>query len=197
MRYEERPSCNGLSNVDQDRLRSCRGCLPIRFGPLPSGFLNGVCRLADDIEYEGRVGEHGDVAAGGLDGDGSHALRHGALQLGLYGAVLGGHDVPARLRPPGGALDPLVEQVRRRPAWVAHTSFCSSSGRSPAKHATPSGRIQTRPVRDFDVRKDVCDGELGLLALRRFVGVRRECSDVDEPSRAGIGPGGCNECAAI
>ena len=50
-----------------------------------------------------------DVAAGGLDGDGSHALRQEALQLRLYGAVLGGHDVPARLRPPSGALDLLVD----------------------------------------------------------------------------------------
>src|SRR5258708_793215 len=30
-------------------------------------------------------------------------------------------------------------------AWVAQTSFCSGSGRSPAKQGTPSGRNQMRP----------------------------------------------------
>jgi hypothetical protein len=99
-------------SVDQDRLRSCRCCPPLWTPDFR--LLNGVCRPADDIEYECGVREHGDVAAGGLHGGGSHALRHEALQLGLYSAVFGSHDVPARLQLPSGTLGLLVEQVRRR-----------------------------------------------------------------------------------
>src|SRR6478735_8380935 len=40
-------------------------------------------------------------------------------------------------------------------AWVAHTIFCSCSGKSPAKHATPSGFQPDASVCNFDVRKDV------------------------------------------
>jgi hypothetical protein len=43
---------------------------------------------------------------------GTHSLCHETLQVGLDGAVLRRHDVPARLRPPGGAFNFLVEQVR-------------------------------------------------------------------------------------
>jgi hypothetical protein len=170
----------GIASPRQDRLRSGRCCLPIRFGPLPSGFLNGACGLADDIEYEGGVREHGDVAAGGLDGDGSHALRHEAFQLGLYGAVLGGHDVPARLRPPSGAPDLLVEQVRRRCSVGRPHDLLLLLGQVSREARDAFRPHPDAPVRDFDVRKDVCDGELGLLALRRFVGVRREDEKLEE-----------------
>src|SRR3981081_3447493 len=54
---------HGVSKVDGDRLDSCRCCLPLRFGSLPSGFLNGVCHLADDVEHKGGIRQHGDVAA--------------------------------------------------------------------------------------------------------------------------------------
>src|SRR5262245_21961754 len=67
---------------------------------LPLSILSSRCSLADHIEDETGVGQHGNVTAGGLDGGGAHALRYEALQIGVYGAVLGGHDVQARLRPP-------------------------------------------------------------------------------------------------
>src|SRR5882724_9114128 len=80
--------------------------------------------------------------------------------------------------------------------WVAQTSFCSSSERSPAKQATPPGRIQT-PVRDFDVREDVCSGELILLALRRLALVRGEGGDVDQPGDAVIGSRGRDQGSTV
>ena len=43
------------------------------------------------------------------------------------------------------------------------------------------------PVSDFDVLKNVGGGELLLLALRRFVGVRGERGDVDKPDDPVIG----------
>src|SRR6478609_1027814 len=40
-----------------------------------------------------------------------HALRHETFQVGVDGAVVLGHDVPARLRPPRDAVDLLREKV--------------------------------------------------------------------------------------
>src|ERR1700751_1771906 len=59
-----------------------------------------ICGLADDIEHEDGVREHGDVAAGDLAGGSGHAIRHEALQLGMDSPVPGGQDVPTRLRSP-------------------------------------------------------------------------------------------------
>jgi hypothetical protein len=78
------------------------------------GSLNHFCGCTDDIDHQVGVGEHGDVATGDLHRIGAHTLRHEALQLRLHGAVLGGHDVRARLRPPGYAIELLCEQVRGR-----------------------------------------------------------------------------------
>src|SRR2546426_5971394 len=101
--------------------------------------LNGACGGTDHVDHEGGLREHGDVAAVGLMDGGAHPLRDEALQLGMDGAVVLGHDVPARFRPPGGGLHLLVEQVRVRHPWVAQTSFCSCSDRSPAKYPMPLG----------------------------------------------------------
>ena len=136
----------GIASPRQDRLRSGRCCLPIRFGPLPSGFLNGVCGVVDDIEYEGGVREHGDVAAGGLDGDGSpmrFATKRSSSGCTVRSLVATMYQLGFDLQ----AVPPTfwLNRSAAGAAWVAYTSFCSSSGRSPAKHATPSGRIQTRP----------------------------------------------------
>jgi hypothetical protein len=38
------------------------------------------------------VGKHGNVAARGLDGGGTHAFRHEAFQIGMDGAVILGDD---------------------------------------------------------------------------------------------------------
>src|SRR5258708_13492163 len=73
--------------------------------------LNGVCRAPDHVEHEAGGGEHGDVAAVDLIGGGAHPLRHEALQLGWDGVVVLGHDVPARLQPPGGPLSVAAEPV--------------------------------------------------------------------------------------
>jgi len=73
--------------------------------------LNGASGFADHAEYEVRIGEHGDVAAGPLHGGCPHALRHETFQVGVDGAVVLGHDVPARLRPPRDAVDLLREKI--------------------------------------------------------------------------------------
>jgi len=55
-----------------------------RFGLRPSGFLDSGGSLADHIEHFARVGHHRDVVAFQLDGGGAHALRSGALQVGVH-----------------------------------------------------------------------------------------------------------------
>src|SRR6266404_414345 len=81
--------------------------------------LNGACGSTDHVDHEGGLREHGDVAAVGLMDGGAHPLRDEALQLGMNGAVVLGHEVPTRLRPPGGAFHLLVEQIDGR-----HTLGC-------------------------------------------------------------------------
>jgi hypothetical protein len=59
-------------------------------------------------------------------------------------------------------------------------SFCSASGRSPAKKPD-AARLQPDPaIGDLDVREDVGDGKLLLQALRGFVGIGCERRDVDQ-----------------
>lgn len=52
------------------------------------------------------------------------------------------------------------------------------------------------PVCDFNVGK-LPSRELSLQAQGRFVGVGRECGDVDEPGNPGICPSVSDECAAV
>jgi hypothetical protein len=40
-------------------------------------------------------------------------------------------------------------------------------------------------------------GRPNLLALRRLVGIRRECADVNQSGNALIGSRGCNDCSAV
>jgi hypothetical protein len=132
-----------------------------------------------------------------LIGGRAHPLRHEAFEVRLDRAVLVGHDVSTRLRLPGGAFNLLVEQVCRR-RRVGRLDEVLLLPRQVSRKARDACRSHPEaPIRHFDVGKDVCERELGLLTLRRLVGVRRECSDVDEPSNAGIGPGSRDDCAAV
>ena len=113
-----------------------------------------------------------------------------ALQLRIDGAVVLGHDVPARLRPPGGACDLLVEQVRGRHALGRPDELLLLLGQV-SREAVDAVREQPdAPVRDLDVGEHVGGRELVLLALRRLVLVRGECGDVDEPGNAVVGSRG-------
>ena len=54
------------------------------------------------------------MAALKLIGCGPHALGCEAFEFGMDGAIVFGNNVPARLRSPGDALNPMVEDVRGR-----------------------------------------------------------------------------------
>jgi hypothetical protein len=53
------------------------------------------------------------------------------------------------------------------------------------------------PVSDFDVREDIGDRELVLLALRRLALVGGERRDVDQPGDAVVGSRGGDESSAV
>src|SRR4030095_12674327 len=62
--------------------------------------LNRGRGFSDHIQHEVRLGQHWYVAAIGLEGCCTHALRDETLQLGLDGTVLRSDDVPTRLGSP-------------------------------------------------------------------------------------------------
>src|SRR5262249_14364950 len=52
-------------------------------------------------------------------------------------------------------------------------------------------------IHDFDVGEDVGLRELGLLRLRRFIGVRSERADVNQPGNAIVGSGAGYDAPAV
>jgi hypothetical protein len=98
------------------------------------------------------------------------------------------HAVPFKL---------LVEEVRvwhvlGRPnkflflLWQISREACDATWLQP--HAT---------ICDFDVAEDVCARKFILLALRRLVGIRRECADVDQRGNAFIVSRGRDDSSAV
>src|SRR5262249_4710441 len=81
-------------------------------------------------------------------------------------------------------------------AWVAHTTFCSASGRSPAKDLMPSCFSQTS-IGDFDAGKYLRIGKLLQQALRCFGLVGCEGRDVNQGDDSAIRPGVGDQGAAI
>ena len=130
-----------------------------------------------------------------LVGGGAHPLRKKALQIGMHSAVVLAHDVPARLRFPRGSSKFLVEQVGLgrlgRPNEFLFLLW-QISGEALVPSAQPDTSID-----DFDVGEDVGLRELGLLRLRRFVGVRSERADVNQPDNAIVGSGASDDASAI
>src|SRR4029453_13807920 len=60
--------------------------------------------------------------------------------------------------------------------------------------------LRTQPdtsIYDFDVGEDVGPGELGLLRLRRFIGVRCERGDVNQPDNTIVSSGAGNDTSAV
>src|SRR5882672_7450592 len=120
------------------------------------------------------------MAALGLDGCRAHTLRDEALQLGVDGAVVLGHDVPTRLRPPGCTCHLLVEQVRGRHALRCPNNLLLLAGEVSRERADASGPKPYTPVCDLDMREDFRRGEFIYQALRSLVVIRGECCDVHQ-----------------
>jgi len=50
------------------------------------------------------------------------------------------------------------------------------------------GEYPDAPVRDFDMRENVCGRKLVYLTLRGLAGVRGECGDIDQPATRSFVP---------
>src|SRR2546429_4076624 len=143
------------------------------------------------------MGQHGDVAAVHVVGVGAHTLRHEALQVGVDGAVVVGHDVPARLRLPRGALGVPAEQTRVRYHLGRPDQLLLLFGEVARERLDALRQQPDAPVRDLDVVEDVRDGELVLQALGGLRLVRGERGDVDQPGDAVIGSRGGYDAFAV
>jgi hypothetical protein len=163
-------------------------------------YLSGLNRVrggADYVEHEVGLGEHWDMATLDLIGGGAHPFGNETFQIGVHSAVVLSHDIPARLGSPRGSFELLVEEVRvwhalGRPnkflflLWQISREACDATWLQP--HAT---------IGDFDVAEDVCARKFILLALRRLVGIRRECADVDQADNALVGSCGRDDSSAV
>ena len=126
------------------------------------------------------------MAAVNLVGGGAHTLRREALQLGLHGAVISGHDIPARFGLPSRSSRIFGEQVRRRREVSSPKDLLLLFGQVSSEACDAFGEYPDAPVRDFDMRENVCGRKLVYLTLRGLAGVRSECGDIDQPSNSVI-----------
>src|SRR5262245_51176685 len=157
----------------------------------------GACGLADHVEHEVGLGKHWHVAAVALEGGCAHALGEEALQIGMNCSVLFGDDVPARLRLPGSSPDFRLEQIGFRCALGCPHELLLLLRKVAAEILCSFGPQPAASVDDFYVRKNVRLREVGLLRLSRFIGVRCERGDVNQPNNAIVGSGAGNNTSAV
>src|SRR5882724_7553968 len=115
----------------------------------------------------------------------------------MDGAIVVRNDVPTRLRSPSGAVNFLVKQVQVRHGLRRPDDLLLLLGQISREAHDSFWAHPDTPVSDFDVRENVGAGELVLLTLRRFVSIRGEGGDIDQPGNAVIGSRGCDNCSAV
>src|SRR6266478_7281476 len=115
----------------------------------------------------------------------------------MHGIILFGDDVPARLRLPGSSPDFRLEQIGFRRALGRPNELLLLLRKVAAEILCA---LRTQPdtsVDDFYVGKNVGLRELGLLRLRRFIGVRCERGDVNQPGNTIVSSGAGNDTSAV
>src|SRR6266404_2005731 len=115
----------------------------------------------------------------------------------MHGVILFGDDVPARLRLPGSSPDFRLEQIGFRRALGRPNELLLLLRKVAAEILCA---LRTQPdtsVDDFYVGKNVGLRELGLLRLRRFIGVRCERGDVNQPGDTIVGSSAGNDTSAV
>src|SRR5215470_18577061 len=107
----------------------------------------------------------------------------------MHGIILFGDDIPARLRLPSSSPDFCLEKIGFRRALGRPNELLLLLRKIAAEIL---GALRTQPdtsIHDFYVREDLGPRELGLLRLRRFIGVRSKRGDVNQPDNAIVGSG--------
>src|SRR5437879_2606238 len=115
----------------------------------------------------------------------------------MHGAVFFADDVPARLRLPSGSPDFRVEQVGFRDALGRPNELLLLLRKVPTEILRAFRTQPDTSIYDFDVGEDVGPRELGLLRLRRLIGVRSERADINQPDNAIVGSGAGNDASAV
>src|SRR5882762_8752651 len=104
------------------------------------------------------MGKHRDVATVDGIGGSAHTLRREAFQVRMDSAVVVGHDVPTRLRLPGGARGIPAEEVGSR-RIVGGPNNLLLFFREVSSEADDAFRTHPdAPVRDLNVFEDVGNG---------------------------------------
>src|SRR5215471_14873014 len=157
----------------------------------------GACGLADHVEHEVGLGKHWHVAAVALKGGCAHALGEEALKIGMNGSVLFGDDIPARLRLPSSSPDFCLEQIGFRRALSCPNQLLLLLRKVAAEILGALGTQPDTSIDDFYVGKNVGFWEVGLLRLSRFIGVRCERGDVNQPDNTIVSSGAGNDTSAV
>src|SRR5258708_2550434 len=115
----------------------------------------------------------------------------------MHGMILFGDDVPARLRLPGSSPYFRLEQIGFRYALGRPNELLLLLRKVAAEILCARRTQPDTPIDDFDFGENVGLREVGLLRLRRFVGVRCERGDVDQPGNTIVGSGAGNDTSAV
>src|SRR5215813_7592834 len=91
----------------------------------------------------------------------------------------------------------LVNSSAAGAKLVAQTTFCSCSGKSPAKQATPSGFIQTRPSATSMCENTPLTGNLSNRLCDVSLSSGGKCSDVNQSSDSLIRARCCDDRPAV
>src|SRR5215470_9884056 len=144
-----------------------------------------------------RVRQHRHVVAVKLIRVCTHALGEEALQVRMNGLVFCADDVPTWLRLPGGSPDFCLKQVGFGCTLGRPNELLLLLRKVSAEILRAFGTQPDASIHDFDVGEDLGPRKLGLLRLRRFIGIRSERADVYEPGNAIVYSRASDDASAI
>jgi hypothetical protein len=159
--------------------------------------LNRSCGGANHLDDTFRLGEHWHVAAVKLIGGCSHALGHGAFQIGLNRAVFLADDVPAWLRLPGGSSGLRLEQIGFGDTLSRPNELLLLLRKISAEILRAFRTKPDTSIYDFDVGEDISLREVRLLCLRGLIGVRSERADVHQPGNSIVDSGASDDGSTV
>src|SRR5215467_9935150 len=115
----------------------------------------------------------------------------------MHGIILFGDDVPTWLRLPGSSSDFRLEQIRFRRALGRPNELLLLLRKVAAEILCAFRTQPDTSVDDFYVGKNVGLREVGLLRLSRFIGVRCERGDVNQPDNTIVSSGAGDNTSAV
>src|SRR5260370_3002586 len=115
----------------------------------------------------------------------------------MNGVVFFADDVPTRLRLPGGSTGLRVEQVGLGDALRRPNELLLLLRKISAEILRTFGTKPDTSIHDFNVVEHVGLREVRLLRLRRFIGVRSERANINQPGNPIVGPGAGDDASAV